>query len=385
MLRLLFVTTLPPYPDFSGGRQRTFNFIMELSMSFSITVLYPGGDNALECSKFLEEKGIKVIEGLKPQKNFLTYSDGYFGSYPILFSPFVESVEGDYFRIEKEFEIIYIDHLHMSPLILKTKDRMNLTKILDEHNVESYLMEDYVNELDGFKKIAGKKYVKYLKKYEKKIIQEFNFIVAASENDKTNLIKWGGDPSKIKMIKNGAYAPEVIPQLPRDEAILYVGALDWKPNIDAVLNFLENIFKPLSQKFYNLNFIVAGSNPHQELINKIDEMENVDLIADFKNLNEVYSLSSICIAPGFVTGGTKIKAVEALLHGRPVVCSAESAEGVENLPGVHIYENDEEFLEILENMIIRREEYKINRFEITDLSWTNSRKNFRKKIIECLL
>lgn len=111
---------------------------------------------------------------------------------------------------------------------------------------------------------------------------------------------------------------------------LFVGAMNYYPNQDAVLHFCRDIL-PEIRRVADRDFTVriVGRNPSAALCRRMRGVANVDFVGPVSDVTPQYHAADVVIAPIRAGGGTRIKILEAFAHRRPVVATELGAEGLE--------------------------------------------------------
>ena len=132
--------------------------------------------------------------------------------------------------------------------------------------------------------------------------------------------------------------------------ILFVGGFGHKPNVDAVLWFVNDIL-PKVLNSLNLRFVIVGSNPPPE-VKKLN-CDNVivkGFISD-EELQALYDSCRLVVAPLRFGAGVKGKVVEAMKNGTPMITTDVGAEGVEGIESViKIANSEKEFIDSVESL-----------------------------------
>lgn len=109
--------------------------------------------------------------------------------------------------------------------------------------------------------------------------------------------------------------------------VVFIGSLNYKSNIAAITRFIENVWMKYFNSNNNLNLIIAGSNPGNELEQKIRNINNCILYKNFKKIEDIVPKKSLMIAPIQNGAGMKVKVAETLSMGLPIVASDEALVG----------------------------------------------------------
>lgn len=142
--------------------------------------------------------------------------------------------------------------------------------------------------------------------------------------------------------------------------LLFVGSLTYQPNIDGILWFYSTAWQSLRQKYPELKLVVVGKGGSAANFPELANDESVDLVGEVPEVVPFYRRGGIAIVPLRMGSGTRLKILEALSLGNPVVSTAIGAEGIEVEAGEHLLIADEpsEFVEkigsLIEDAILRK-------------------------------
>lgn len=112
--------------------------------------------------------------------------------------------------------------------------------------------------------------------------------------------------------------------------VVFIGSLGYQSNIEAITEFVENIWKPFYADRNDIHLIVGGSNPSEELKMRLAEIPNCKLYENFKCLKDIVPRNSMMIAPIQHGAGMKVKVAETLSMGLMIAASDEALVGYEN-------------------------------------------------------
>jgi len=176
-----------------------------------------------------------------------------------------------------------------------------------------------------------------LQRYERAKMSLYQACLACSEKD-VQLIRRDAPDVPMMVIPNGVdlgtFVPSRHPES-RGPALLYVGAMDYYPNIDAVQFFFRTIYEPLRRAVVNLRVQVVGHTPPPE-IRRLAELPGVEVTGSIPDVRPYYEQATVFIVPLRLGGGTRLKIVEAMAMGLPVVSTTIGAEGLDVHPGENI-------------------------------------------------
>ena len=165
---------------------------------------------------------------------------------------------------------------------------------------------------------------------EKNVMARVDVIVAINGRDQTTFQNWF--PLKRVISVSSAIAQPKLSSPPVTGNCLFVGS-DYSANVDGMHWFLAEVWPLVRDEIPSATLTICGKV--SEKIN--GNYPGVTLQGVVQDLDAYYRAADVVIAPLRVGSGLKIKVVEALSHGRPVVTTAIGAQGIESLDGRGIY------------------------------------------------
>ncbi|MBX9965101.1 MAG: glycosyltransferase family 4 protein [Burkholderiales bacterium] len=168
---------------------------------------------------------------------------------------------------------------------------------------------------------------------ERRMARWFQRLLVCSETDRQVLAARVGN-ARTGVLPNGIRMPERV--VPAREGlggtVLFVGSLDYPPNIDAVEFLLRDVVPALRRRWsLPLAIRIVGRRPGAQLYRWAQDA-GAEVLADVPSVSEHYADADIVVAPIRTGGGTRIKILEAFAHERPVVSTTIGAEGLEVEP-----------------------------------------------------
>ena len=127
-------------------------------------------------------------------------------------------------------------------------------------------------------------------------------------------------------------------------AVVFTGAMDYWPNIDAVVWFLENVFNVLIERNKNYRFYIVGRDPSQKVLNL--NSENVFVTGTVEDVRPYLQHAAVVVAPLRIARGIQNKILEAMSMSKPVVASQECVSAIDTTDGLDILsaESAEDFI-----------------------------------------
>lgn len=157
-----------------------------------------------------------------------------------------------------------------------------------------------------------------------------------SEVERSRLGSIGCDLSRVAIVRNGVDAAYLAVSRPKaPDRLVYSGALTFSANLEAVEYFLREVWPLLKGERADLKLEITGSYAGVD-VSRLRNREDVVLTGQVEDIADIVARSSVCVVPLRRGGGTRLKILEAMALGTPVVTSTKGAEGLEVQHGVHL-------------------------------------------------
>ncbi len=343
---ILFITNQIVYPPSDGGKKIALSMIMNLHASGNKVVVLSFNlldKNEKEAQSFFFDRGIEFI-AVKPKnssrrkKFFLYVLDYFFGMFSKL-PRYVQNrldpkIGGKIKHIVDMYKInlIYLDSLWISEHV--DSNYYNVTYLI-EHNIEYILSKELAKcEKNPIKKILYYFETLRIYFYEKNILSKFPNIIFLSSYDKTFAInKFKLDSSNCILNNNKIFIDYSIKHLGDGNFILFTGSLLFLPNLEGLLWFLRNCYSTILSYHPNLVLKITGAY-NKKIKNKITKKYKNVIFTGFVSDEKMKELLTHCkciISPILSGSGIKIKNLEAIQLGIPIVMTEFSARGIDKV------------------------------------------------------
>jgi glycosyltransferase involved in cell wall biosynthesis len=346
-LRVAIVDEELPYPPTSGKRIRTLNLLTRLARRHHLTYLCHRNadqDEARRAMAFFADQGIEtvVVDRAVPRKAGPLF---YGRLVANLFSPLPYSVATHTSRslrqaIETYAAAHQVDlwHCEWTPYAQALRTLVGVRRLVMAHNVESLIWQRYYEtETHPLKRWYIKHQWKKFAGFERTAFTEATRVVAVSDEDAA-LMRQQFGASPVEVVDNGVdtsyFRPSIAARNPRQ--VLFLGSLDWRPNLDAVSQLLEHVLPAVCGLEPAAHFRIVGRNPPRALQRQISRFPNVELHANVADVRPYLSQSGVMAVPLRIGGGSRLKILEALANGLPVVSTRTGAEGLRLEPDRHL-------------------------------------------------
>lgn len=250
---------------------------------------------------------------------------------------------------DKDPDLIVAEGVWLLDHALAWRDAFpNARVICDFHNVESLLLR----EQNRIGKPAFARFTAPIRHgwawraataLDRRAIAQCDAIWAASHIDaaRARTLAPVGDPVSIHVIPNAVPFRAPAPaRMSRGDILtaprlLFLGHLGYPPNVAAVAQLAKRIMPSVSRLLPDARLVVAGRNPNARVRDVLANMRAITLVADPADVAPLYAEADLVIVPLNEGGGSRIKILEALFLGVPVIASAKAVEGLDLVAGTH--------------------------------------------------
>ena len=345
VLKVLAIDEEVPWPPNSGKRLRTYNLFKRLAGRHDITWVCRRLEGVDFDARGFLDLGIRVEVVSHPvsRKAGFRFHAALLAN---LFSPYPYVVAShrsnrmsrriDEILRSQPFDLI---HCEWTPYAVNLGPASEgIPKVLSAHNVESAIWEKtFRTERSPARKAFFFLQWRKMQRFERVQCPRFERVVAVSEIDKEILSRWI-PRGRIDVVANGVDTEYFRPGCFEEEpaSIVFVGSLDWRPNVDAVEYFLDSIWPLIRRAVPECVFSVVGRNAGPQLRRRIAGEKSVRLFADVPDVRPYLGRASVCVVPLRIGGGTRLKILEALAMGKCVVSTSAGAEGLNVASGEHL-------------------------------------------------
>lgn len=345
-LRILFVCP-SWYPINCGGHQRVSHLVAALSRMGDVTLLYPSkdgmhGPNLAALSPFCKEVFTFPIESIGIHQDVRLPKPLFWLIHKLRYlhptSPALtqhrhsEAAKELLERLcSKPFDLVWAERLYSMRMLPSSLSSRVLVD-LDDLEHRSFGRQPRLKKLHYMTPLYWLEFLK-LRRLELSLCRLPYEFVVCSEFDKEVL---GADP-KVWVVPNGIDMPAGSPAREAQDtpSLVFVGSMSGPPNVDAVLFFHRSVLPLIRRRIPEVRFFIVGSDPSPE-IRALHDGERVIVTGTVPEVSSHLRRATAFVAPIRFGGGTRIKILEAMAHGSPVVSTSMGAEGLELQNGKHL-------------------------------------------------
>ena len=258
---------------------------------------------------------------------------------------------------KKKFDLIQLEGLYLCPYIALIRRHSKAKIVYRAHNIEHEIWNRTAQMTRGFKKLYLKHLSKRIKRFEISYLNEYDLLVPITERDAVMLNKMGNIKPYFTS-QTGIDLSFLVPNAKHLEypSLFHIGSLDWSPNQEGLIWFLYNCWPIIIKKYPELKFYIAGRNAPAWLEKKFN-LKNIVYLGEIEDAYEFINSKAIMVVPLFSGSGMRIKIVEGMALGKPIITTTIGTEGIETTSGENILiANDaESFNESVYTLIEERE------------------------------
>lgn len=350
-MRLLVVCPFFPYPPDNGSRILQFNLIKQAARwhqvwLFSLVQSESERKNQAGIAPYCED--IMVV---RPENQVPGKLDGRRRGWDVLLgmvsrhpqhfygvpSPNVVQALAQALR-EWQPDVLLVSTLYMSNYLWQLLDDSGgVKKVLIEQNVETSIQRQQVGVASSFpRRVRAWLYWFQFGRFEALACEKFDLVTTPSAQDRRLLLDLapGLDPTRVTVLPNGVDVASYDGDWgdPEPGALIFPGALTYYANHDAMRFFLDEVFPLIRRANPKATLRITGKTEGVDL-SSLNLGAGVTLTGYLDDVRPAVARSWACVVPLRVGGGTRLKILEAMALGAPVVATSKGAEGLDVTPG----------------------------------------------------
>ena len=350
--KILFVACRPPYPLDTGAKIRSYHILAGLCSKYEVdVVVFREEVHDKEWQRTAVQLGIgKLIQLENPLINTSAtgamFLKAVLKQLPVTVLKYQSIQLLDTIRelIEEDYSLLHLEHMHLAWL-LHHINTPGLLYSLDAHNVETQIAERMCDmEPSLIRKAALALHARNMQKFETHAFKNTHFIMTVSNEDQSLINLKAGSTTSVSLVENGVdvdyFRPEEICLTGERLNLVFVGSMDWLPNIDGVKWFAEESFPLIKEKYPECTFTVVGRNPHESIAELAQRFAGIHITGTVDDVRPYVNKASVVVVPLRYGGGTRLKILEAFDMGKPVVSTTLGCEGIEYTNNEHLIRAD---------------------------------------------
>ena len=340
---ILFLSPWYPYPHNNGSKIRIYNWLKSLARNNKIQLI-----SFVRPAEQVDPSGLKgICDSITtiPWKDFspwrLKALAGFLNSKP-------RSVT-DTYSVEMENCVKRVCQGTQPDLMICSElgtaiyalPHKQIPAILED--IELSIYQDAWNKtshsINRFRR--GLTWIK-TSRYVSRLMSNFDACTVVSKSELDLVASIAPDHHDIYLIPNGVDLGEFVTGIspPHPNTLIYTGALTYNANYDAMQYFLTQIFPKILAKVPEATLTITGSIEGLNL-SSIGPKDGIIFSGHIPDIRPAVASAWVCVVPLRLGGGTRLKILEAMALGTPVIATPKGAQGLEVTPGEDILIADE--------------------------------------------
>ena len=348
-LRVLFVTPYLPSPPRFGGQARLHGLISGMAKLHDVSVLsfVEEGEDQTEAMRATEAYCRRVVTVPNPRysaggpaKRLLQmasmFSARSYGALVHRHAAFDDAL--DQVLARDRYDVVCFELAHMAAYQhMRRRREEGPLFVLDEHNIEYELGRQTADAgASPVRRAYSVVEWRKVRDEERRTWSQLDGCTLTSERDRDILL---ADVPKTRtaVVPNGVDVEHFRPldtPAPASGKLLFFGAIDYHPNTEGLLYFLDEVFPLLRTRNPRVTLSVVGRRPPPEILAR--RAPHVEITGAVDDVRPHIASAAVVVVPLRLGSGTRLKILEAMAMGRPVVSTTLGAEGLAVAPDRHL-------------------------------------------------
>ncbi len=362
-MKILLLNNRVPFPLRDGGAAATFGLIKNLrTQNVDLQLFF------LNTKKhFVENKIIKEQFTENSIVKFLDTSVSIFGAIK-------SALKGSSYNLDRfynkdianeiailckqsQFDVVHFENLFMAPYLDIVRENTKAKCVLRMHNVEFKIWEKLsIEEKNPVKKIYLKYLTSQLKKFELQAVQKFDALIPISKAD----MHWAQQNcNTICHYLPVGFDIEQKPKIKFGNKFFHIGSMEWQPNQKACDFLVNQIWPIVNNKNPKLELHLAGKGMGETY--KKWESSSIFIHGEVENAGHFMQANNVLCIPLQSASGVRIKALEAMANGNPVISTSIGMSGIDFISNQNciIADDKEEFAKAILTIADNKEQYQM--------------------------
>ncbi len=393
-MNILFACHRFPYPPNRGGKIRPFNMIRHLGRKHTVVVVsLAHSDQELQEGAGLKDYCAEIIAEVVPS------AVRWRQALTALFTPRPSSLA--YFEstrlarrvkqawAKRKFDLALVHCAFAAQYVAGLRGGR---RILDFGDLDSGKYFDYASQRSFPLSLGYGFDARKLRRHEREVALQFDRCAVTTPGE---LEEYRALDVSVPctVIPNGvdlAYFRRR-PEIPaRSRSIVFLGRMDYFPNVDGICSFAREIFPLVRLRLSDATLRIVGSNPIRRVRN-LARLPGVSVTGQVPDVRPYLDDAGVAVVPLRIARGTQNKILECMAVGVPVVSTPEAARGIQAVPGKHLLVANgkaafaETVAKVLQNPGLQKDLSDAGRLQIeTAYTWAGSMTRLDDWLAQCL-
>ena len=341
---ILWLSHFVPYPPKGGCFQRSYNLIKRVAADHDVHLIavkhksgaHPDEENRTAREELLRDcKSVEILDisasttparlALRGLSSMLTMSPL---TVTIYRNPELRA------RVRDLMKRVRVDAVHFDAISMADylEDVGDVPTVMTHHGAESFMIR---RRIDNEKSLGRKLFFWYewlaLRRYEARMCPRFTTNVVMSDLD-GHILREIAPKARFSVVSNGVDIDFFTPtpgEQKTPQSIVFAGRLDQYSNRHGMLRFVNEAWPLIAKSHPQAVIDIIGANPPQEVTALAARDPRVRVHGFVPDVRPFFARASVAICPIWDGGGTRIKVLDGLAQGMPLVATSIGAEGID--------------------------------------------------------
>ena len=334
-MRVLVVSSWFPYPQDNGSRLRIFHLLEALGGAHDITLLsfgrHEGAEQVGPLLGFCRE--VHVVRGPAPKRLRLS---GLFSTVP---RHYAQTLSDEMVSL-----IATLAPAHDVAMAMQIRAAVHLVEarpatpaLFEEVELGAARLPDAGAEAAPLWRQARHRLTWWKhRRFVRQLLEHVHGATVVSPLEQAQLAALGYPSRKVSVVPNAVVLRDVPAAFRRRRRqIIYPGSVTFSANLDAVSYFVRDVWPGIRARHPDLEFVVTGHLGDVD-VSGLAATDGVRFTGNLEDVSPVISESLACVVPLRAGGGTRLKVLQAMALGTPVVSTSKGIEGIDVQPEEHV-------------------------------------------------
>ncbi len=349
-MRILMLTQVLPFPPDAGPKVKTYHLLQYLAQHHEVTLVSLVRSEA-EAARAAELRGLCAavhtvpLRRSRPRDLYHLAGSALSGDSFLMRrddSPQLRALLAE-LTAREHFDIIHADQLNMAQFAV---DLPGGARVLDEHNAVWTIVQRMAEHSPYPKRVGLELEARRLRRYEARICARFDGLLAVSAPD-LRFLELAAEEAGVELppvavipIAVDARGAPPVERVERPLSILSMATMFWPPNVDGVLWFAREVYPLVRRAVPEVRFDCVGARPPAAVRRLGAEDPSINVTGYVEDPRPYLERAAALIVPVRAGGGMRVKILEAMARGLPIVTTTIGYEGIELTPGQHLLVGD---------------------------------------------
>lgn len=256
----------------------------------------------------------------------------------------------------RTFDVIQLEGLYLCPYIPYIRKYSDALIVYRAHNIEYEIWDRTAKLSKGWRSKYLQNLSRRIKRFEISYLNTYDLLVPITDRDGIILDSLGNSKPRHTS-QTGIDFASLVPTAKKLEfpSLFHIGALDWAPNQEGLIWFFDHCWPQIHSENPDLKFYLAGRNAPEWLERRI-KLNGVAYLGEINDAYDFINSKAIMVVPLFSGSGMRIKIIEGMALGKPIVTTDIGTEGIptENGHNIMIANDADQFVESISRLINNR-------------------------------